>query len=376
MNFQVIYEACISHSQTGGAANHFDAVSAALRSTSKVSATEPLVPDAGSPPSRPDTIVKQALATAKAIRRHKHASTAGEQVVVLTRLTTLNLVPQLARLMGVPVVLEVNGPLAAELYERFSKSNRLVRELAWTGGRLAESFQFRPSDGAWHVSAGLRDEYSKRFPNVEHFHIPNASNAPQLPPRSRDKEEPLRLFFGGALANWYDLGIVLRHLKDDDRFTLRIAGAGQNEERLRDLIDRYHIGDRVTMEGWCDHERLTQLAIEADVAIVPLSMKSARSDAIGSPLKLYDYLRMGLVVLGTRVDGIEEADGMGGLILYEDGSPTSLSNSLNTIHAGYARLERDARTRSDGQTSWSDRVDRFVAVLDLLAAEPTVVAAS
>ena len=115
------------------------------------------------------------------------------------------------------------------------------------------------------------------------------------------KTKDLKLVYAGNLGLTYDLGTVIRGLKELDA-RLDVAGRGQGEAAWQALARELGLGDRVTFHGYLGERELAELLRGADIGIGPMPSDSF----VGVPYKFADYAAAGLAVVSSL--GGESAD--------------------------------------------------------------------
>lgn len=92
---------------------------------------------------------------------------------------------------------------------------------------------------------------------------------------------------------------MLRLAQMASPFVALVAGDGPDLERLRSLITRYKLGDRVRLLGAVPNERVRELMAAADVFFLP-------SEWEGIALSIYEAMACGLPIIGANVGGQRE----------------------------------------------------------------------
>ncbi|QKG20911.1 glycosyltransferase family 4 protein [Actinomadura verrucosospora] len=142
-------------------------------------------------------------------------------------------------------------------------------------------------------------------------------------------------------------------------------------ERVRGLIARHRLGDRVHLAGPLTGPRLAAAHDAADLAVLP-----TRSETYG--MVVTEALAHGTPVLASDVDGVPGAlgrapDGTAPGLLVPPADPGALAAALRRwlLDPGLRdRLRTAARRRRGEPAGWDDASRRMAAVLDGLA-EPT-----
>ncbi|GAA2079696.1 glycosyltransferase family 4 protein [Actinomadura alba] len=138
-------------------------------------------------------------------------------------------------------------------------------------------------------------------------------------------------------------------------------------ERLRGLIERRGLGDRITLAGPRTGEDLEGGYAAADLAVLP-----SRAEPYG--MVVTEALARGIPVLATAVDGVPEtlgraSDGSVPGILVPPGDPTALAGALRRWSADPGlrrRLRASAHLRRGALDGWDTTARQWADVLGRL----------
>lgn len=236
----------------------------------------------------------------------------------------------LARQLQIPLILEVNAPLAFE--------GARYRDLVLK--RTAEGLERRiltAADAVVVVSRPLED-HARRLgvPSERISILPTAVEPDRFHPgvsgeavRSRYKLDGKRVVgFVGSLKPWHDLDTLLAAAGllagSDDRFHLLVVGQGPRMEELQARGDGY-----VTWTGAVEHGQVPEHLAAMDVIVTPYPRDG---EPYFSPLKLFEAMAMGKPAVAAPVGQVAEVvvDGENGL-LYEPGDPHDLAKKIREI---------------------------------------------
>jgi UDP-glucose 4-epimerase len=261
---------------------------------------------------------------------------------------------ELARQLGVPLILEVNAPLALEQ----SKYRELVLE--HTAAEL-EGLILRSADALVVVSEPLADYARQKgvadgkitvLPNgvdPERFHPAISGNG--VKSRFNLSNRPV-LGFVGSLKPWHDLDTLLAAVtllaKSDGGVQLLVVGDGPRMDQLRGLR-----ADHITCTGDIEHDLTPQFLAAMDIVAIPYS---AEGDPYFSPLKMYEAMAMAKPIVGARLGQVAEVlkDGESG-VLYEPGDAEDLAGKITRILRrpdGGAALGTAARRQVLADRTW------------------------
>jgi glycosyltransferase involved in cell wall biosynthesis len=262
----------------------------------------------------------------------------------------------LAQLFRVPLILEVNAPLALEqsAYRSTGLGDLAAETERWTLNR-ADAVLVVSTELLKHViSLGVRRESVQVFPN--------GVNPSLFRPRDPDShirhefkhdDGPLLGFVGG-LRPWHGVEILpnlmQRLKKRHPALRLVIAGDGPLRSELEQDFKKRGLDEDVTFTGNILHEEVPAVLRQLDIALAPYP--SCHHDFYFSPLKLFEYMACGVPVVAPNLGQIAEVvtDGKTGL-LYPAGD-------LDQLEAGCDKLVFDPELRSRLGNAASDLVHR------------------
>ncbi len=274
------------------------------------------------------------------------------------------------RRFNVPLVLEVNSPLAQER-ELFGGLS--LKRLA----RWAEGTMWRGADQVLPVTRALaRYVTAYAVPEARVTVVSNGVNLAHFssaPSPAQAKEAlgltgSLVLGFTGFLRDWHGVDSVIRWMAQTSvsrTVHLLVVGDGPARPQLERLAAAHGLADRVTFTGVVARERIPAHVAAFDVALQPAVVPYA------SPLKLFEYLALGKAILAPRQANLEEilTDG-GNALFFDPADPSGLSNALTRLVADPDLRERlasgAAATIKERQLTWRDIAKRVSAVCSTL----------
>lgn len=256
----------------------------------------------------------------------------------------------LKRRLGIPLLLEVNAPLADER-GRFGGLG-LPRLARWAESRAWRSADFvLPVTQvlAGHVTAaGVPPERISVIPNgINRAHFA-AAPATDIAKQQFDLAGALVLGFTGFVRDWHGVDHVIRWMASPDAPTnavLMVVGDGPVRGELERLADDLSLHGRVRFTGVVPRDRVPEHVAAFDIALQPAVVPYA------SPLKLFEYLALGKAVIAPRQPNIEEilTDGDNAL-LFNPAEPNAMEQALTRLCANpdlRARLAASAAATID-----------------------------
>ena len=267
---------------------------------------------------------------------------------------------------GVPMLLEVNAPLARE---RGAYGGLGLPRLA----RRLEHWVWRHADFVLPVTDVLADEIRAAGVPLERIVvIPNAID-PERFMQQPDVEAakaalglPGRLVIGftGFMRDWHGLDAVVTWMAGPDaprEMHLLLVGDGPALPGLQAQAAQLKLTDRITFAGLVDREAVAEMVAAFDIALQPKSVEYA------SPLKLFEYMALGKAIVAPDQRNIREVltHDVSGL-LFDPARPQSMTMAIARLAADEdlrGRLGAEARRTIDvrGHT-WRENARRVVAL--------------
>lgn len=285
----------------------------------------------------------------------------------------------LRRRLRVPLLLEVNAPLADER-ARFGGLG-----LPWLA-RWAEGVVWRGADFVLPVTRVLGTHLSARgVPQERIVVIPNGINeqhfstapTPAAAKQALGWPDALVLGFTGFVRDWHGVDRVLRWMASANAPTnarLLVVGDGPARGDLERLARELLLGERVRFTGVIDRERVPEHVAAFDIALQPAVVPYA------SPLKLFEYLALGKAIVAPRQPNIEEVlRDDNNALLFDAGADGALEAALTRLCADSALRTRlaagAAATIAELGLTWHGNARRIAALVQPAAARSATAAA-
>jgi glycosyltransferase involved in cell wall biosynthesis len=270
---------------------------------------------------------------------------------------------------GVPWVLETSGP--------FFHEARVERgTLAFTAAaRRTELAAYDDCDLLVCVSEALRDWLVGHGVRGDHVHVmPNAVDTERFDPAAVPaSERPAELVIGfvGTVLAWQGLDTVVRAVAAARRrgvdVVAEVVGDGPAADDLRKLAADEGVADAVRFEGQVPADEVPariaafDLGLSAHVPLLDGAMYH-------SPLKLYEYLAMGVPLLAAdhpEARRLVEASGAGYLFPAGDAEGLAAVLARAAREAGELRGRREAIRRfAVAEHSWDRRVAELLVEVE------------
>ena len=167
---------------------------------------------------------------------------------------------------------------------------------------LTEKLIYRHADALLTNSDRIRDNLRHRYPDKRILAIRNLLDLPDLPPQSPVGTPSIwHLVSVGRLTaeKGHQYLIEALHLLSTkfnrQDFTATILGDGALKTDLAQLVDRYHLSDRIQMPGFCDD--VFPILSTAHLFVLPSLHES-------SPNALIEAMAVGLPCVASSVGGV------------------------------------------------------------------------
>ncbi len=293
---------------------------------------------------------------------------------LLVRYNLLNFsIAIVARLKGIPLVLEVNSPMALE--------NRTFNKGTWQLPLLpewTERMTLKLADRVYTVSAALRNYFIKQGIDAGKISvIPNGVDIERFCPENdgtgiREKyglEENIVLGFIGSFHYWHGVECLEAYI---ERLRARygtlaflLVGDGPLRSGLQEKFSNKPFADKVVFTGYVDHEAIPDYLAAMDIVLAPYP---ALTFFYFSPLKLFEYMSAAKAVVASRVGQIAEIveDGVDGLLFDPGDYDQFVEKSAQLIEDGALRQDmgEKARAKMVQQYSWKQNAEKAVALVE------------
>ncbi len=272
---------------------------------------------------------------------------------------------------GIPLLLEVNAPLHLE---RSQYGGLALLTLA----KNMECRVWKGADKVFPVSSVLAETMTALGAPVEAIEvIPNGANHTMFNPEVSG--EPVRrglnlgtdvvLGFVGFAHEWHRLDrlvSLISALKNSIPARVLIVGDGPAIGNIKAQAKASGVDDRVHVTGVVDREEMPAYLAAFDIAFQPSATPYA------SPLKLLEYLAMGLPVVAPNTANIlESAGGTGVLRLFDPQRPDSFIDAARLAIENSEEDKAAARMTAKTTRSWLDNAKRIVRAAEIILSRPS-----
>ena len=174
--------------------------------------------------------------------------------------------------------------------------------------------------------------------------------------------------FVGILRPWHGIELLLaafaRLSPCERNLHLMLVGDGPIEAELKAEVKKANLSDRVTFTGRVPHAEIQQHIAVMDIAVSP------RATFYASPMKILEYMAMGIPVVAPRMDNIVDICGdEQDALLFKPEDVSSLEHSLNRLIQNPAEareLGAKARQKIESQLNWKANARVVIAAAEAL----------
>lgn len=276
------------------------------------------------------------------------------------------------KLMGSKILLDIHDPVPDTFASKYKtgKNSLFYRILLWQ-----EVMSSRYVDRVLTVHDPLRDnilvKIHKILPESIHVIANFADDELFKPVKYCQIDGKVRLVFHGSILERYglqNLMIALSKVQKKDKISVRIIGEGDFSKQLAQMIVCLGLGDVVQFENRIySLYDIPKVIADSNLGIVPLEISSITNYAI--PLKLLEYISMGLPVMTVRNVAIAYYFREEDCLFYQAGDPESLRILLDRIVENPNLLlqyrERTMTVRE--KFLWSNEKKKYIALLQDLS---------
>ncbi|MBX3460085.1 MAG: glycosyltransferase [Planctomycetes bacterium] len=228
-----------------------------------------------------------------------------------------------------PLVYEAHlvGPLWAADNGRGERASKRLEQL--------ERRLYGAASGVAAITQGLLDEIRARYGYGGPAAVtPSAVDTAVFRPVFNAGGQTV--VYVGTLQFWKGLSTLLEAMALAPGLRLRIVGGG-DDHALRERAAALGIAGRVEITGRVPQTRIPALCADALCAVHPLPPEISISARFTSPLKLFEYMAMGLPIVAADVPSAREVLNDGNARLYKAGDAAALATALQQL-AGDAAL--------------------------------------
>jgi glycosyltransferase involved in cell wall biosynthesis len=279
------------------------------------------------------------------------------------------------KLRGVPILLNFHDTfpeLFATLFDRSPRHPlvRLIRAEERVSAALADGHVFVTHEARDLLRGrGIAAEQTQVVMNTPDERVFGERRAPRVPPA----EGELRVVYHGGLAGRFGVETLIRAVAmlRGDGAAVALDVYGSDAEAARELAARAAevapVGVRIAPQP-TPVEQIPARLEEAHLGVVP-TLRDDFTELL-LPVKLLEYVHMGLPVVASRLPVIERYFG-DDVLLAEPGDPASIAAAIEGMRADptAARMRAERASRRLEKIEWRQQRQGYLALVDGLVAQ-------
>ncbi|MGA9421293.1 MAG: glycosyltransferase [Rhodanobacteraceae bacterium] len=279
-----------------------------------------------------------------------------------------------ARRQGIPIILEIND---SALVPRVRPL--ILKSLA----RRIERWCLRNCTGLVFISTCFRDIAERAYGDISRSVVsPNAADIGRFDPARFDRET-LRAARGitdgivcgyvGGFVHWHGIAEFVSRIAPQmasaPHLTLLLVGAGADLAAVRSVVAEHELSGRILTPGRVDHAEVPEWIACMDYAVLP------NSNEYGSPMKLFEFMAMGVAVVAPDYAPIAEviADGDTGW-LFPKGQVDMCVRRVLDMSArqdDLAKVGHTARAYIARERQWRNNAEQLLSLVPGAEVTPT-----
>ncbi|MFZ5822127.1 MAG: glycosyltransferase family 4 protein [Chloroflexota bacterium] len=294
---------------------------------------------------------------------------------VYERLASLQLLGWIFQRQGIPWILETSGLFFYEA--KVERKSIVLSAIA----RMMELWAYRKCDVLVCVSNTLKEMIldNVNIPSEKILVIPNGVDTIRFDPK---KYTPKRLFDGpvlgfvGALVNWHRLDVLLESLANIRRegihLNLVVVGDGPMRATWEEQAAQFELQEYTCFTGRVSWDQIPPYIAGFDLGFMG-NAKMEIGEMYHSPLKLYEYMAMGLPVIASSYEDAKKMINHGEQgYLFSPSDKDDLKQILRQAYKDQCRWKEigmAAREKVLGEASWLIRVKKMNLDIDRVLKE-------
>lgn len=238
---------------------------------------------------------------------------------------------RVAKKLGVPVMfraLDVSHKIRKGIFSRliYWAESFTYKNADWVSTNNPAMLEYCQSLGASSLKSSVD------WPPIDLSRFKSATPDSNLKGRLGIPDNQKIVLYMGSFFYFSGLPEVIREFAGSGtQEHLVLIGGGEQDSELRELVESLGISSRVTFTGFVSFEDLPRFLKMADVAINPMQPSLVANAAI--PNKVIQYLASGLIVVSTRLRGLELTFGQSSALHLVD-SPEEVARRAMDICRG------------------------------------------
>lgn len=278
------------------------------------------------------------------------------------------------RIMGTRVILDIHDIVPEFYASKFRvDEHSLIFRLLLLMERLSTTYSNRViiSNHLWETKLAERSVPLEKCTTIINY--PDLSIFYQRPRPPVDNGDFL-ICYPGTLNHHQGVDVAIRAvalLRDKaPKVKFLIIGDGPDREKLKAIVMKEQVEDRVTFQGFVPMETVAETMGAVDLGVVPKRKESFGNEAFST--KIMEFMAMGVPVVAsnTRIDRYYFKEGL--VQFFESDSADDLAAKILDLvndPAKRSALRRNARSFIE-QNNWAVKKNIYLDLVDRLVMEP------
>ncbi len=278
----------------------------------------------------------------------------------------------IAWLKKIPLVLEVNSPMALE--------DRLFNKKQWHLPFIpewAEKLNLRLANRVYTVSQALRAHFVSQGIDAKKISVvPNGVDVARFRPdlsgeairRKHGLSNMVVLGFVGSFHYWHGVECLDEYIEKlcqkYDNLGFLLVGDGPMRAELESTFKEKPYTGKIAFPGYVEHDVIPAYLAAMDIVLAPYPELTF---FYFSPLKLFEYMAAGKAVVASKVGQIEEMveDGVNGFLYTAGDMKQFVARSSQLIESESLRknIGQQARETVCANYSWKINAEKVIGLL-------------
>ena len=276
-----------------------------------------------------------------------------------------------AKLTGLPLVVEADAPVVYEYRKFYGRGNLHVPFLP----KLIETYTLKRADAVFCISSQMKNYYTERGIDPDKMVVtPNGCNPGMFYPKPRVPELEERLNIKGqivigwvgSLYGWSGIENLIRLVQDlageNENVSFLFVGGGKNRELFADALLDQSYSDRIHLPGPVGHEEINDYLSCMDIVLAPYPKMDFW---YASSMKVFEYMAAGKALITSRIGQLKEIiHDRGNGLLYEPDNFAELRQRVRELIGSRTLREslgRNAHRTALAEYTWSVLAERMAA---------------